>query len=202
MRAPCAPPAAQDAIWPTPATPFGPPPLGRSSLAPSYALEAVGQMPRGRPDAGHWARVYRQPAGGAGQCNPRNPSFSARPGLPLSGGVVRTAGRSAAYGSKGPECTAIRRRTATVTQGTRWCVWGQRWLAFGPLPGLGVSSVFRQLLMVAKAVSPWFHPKNEESPGSRWSPGATTFATFNNWTAACKWTAACNWTAACKWTPA
>jgi len=33
--------------------------------------------------------------------------------------------------------------------------------------------------MVAKSVSPWFQTINEESPGSRWSPGATTFATFN-----------------------
>jgi len=39
--------------------------------------------------------------------------------------------------------------------------------------------VAEMFLMVVKAVSPWFHPENEESPGSRWSPGSTTFATFN-----------------------
>jgi len=33
--------------------------------------------------------------------------------------------------------------------------------------------------MVAEAVSRWFQPGNEESPGSRWSLGATTFAMFN-----------------------
>jgi len=43
------------------------------------------------------------------------------------------------------------------------------------------------LLMVAKAVSPWFHPENEESPGSGWSPEATTFATFNNGKPPARW---------------
>jgi len=33
-----------------------------------------------------------------------------------------------------------------------------------------------------KSSEPVVPSKNEESPGSRWSPGATTFATFNNFT--------------------